>query len=290
MQRQVDAATYWQCGKKRLDFSENAPLIMGILNVTPDSFSDGGTHNRPLEALAWARRMRDEGAHIIDVGGESTRPGFDEFGVSLEQERERVIPVVEALVNEGFIVSVDTSKPEIMREVAALGAHILNDIRGFTVPGALEAAAATQCGLVIMHRALEPNYHDLVGEVEAFLLEQSHKAEALGIASERICWDPGFGFGKNVEQNFELLAASERFVASGYPYLMGLSRKSSIGAVSAQSKPLDRIYGSVTGAVMAAERGTQIVRVHDCRATADALAVWRATEKAQQRLQEEQKI
>lgn len=140
--------------------------------------------------------MRDDGAHIIDVGGESTRPGFDETGVTLEEERRRVIPVVTRLVKEGFIVSVDTSKPEIMTEVAALGAHILNDIRGFEMPGALEAAAATRCGLVVMHRASTTDYKDLVGDVESYLQERQCRLEALGVSAERICWDPGFGFGK----------------------------------------------------------------------------------------------
>ncbi len=275
------SAQSWHCAGSNFDFSTTGPLIMGILNVTPDSFSDGGQHNRPQEALAWARRMRDEGAHIIDVGGESTRPGFDETGVSLEEERRRVLPVVEALVQEGFIVSVDTSKAEIMTEVASLGAHILNDIRGFTQPGAMAAAAETDCGLVIMHRAAGTHYSNLIAEVTAFLEEQTRALEALGVDPARICWDPGFCFGKTVEQNFELLAATDRFVASGYPFLMGLSRKSSIGAVTNTAQPADRVTGSVAGALMAVERGAQIVRVHDCKATADGINVWKATMAAQ---------
>ncbi len=275
-----ERADTWRCGSKIFRIDRHHPLIMGILNVTPDSFSDGGTHNGLEDAVAWARRMHDEGAHIIDVGGESTRPGFDETGVTLEEERRRVIPVVERLVKEGFIVSVDSSKPEIMTEVAALGAHILNDIRGFEMPGAMEAAAATDCGLVVMHRSFTTDYEDVVADVERYLQERQRRLEALGVSADRICWDPGFGFGKTVEQNFQLLGSTDRFVASGQPYLMGLSRKSSIGAATGQKAPLDRIVGSVAGALLAVQQGAQVVRVHDCRQTADAIAVWRASEEA----------
>lgn len=260
---------------------------MGVLNVTPDSFSDGGAHNQLAQAVEWAHHMREEGAHIIDIGGESTRPGFDEEGVSLEEERRRVLPVAEALVKEGFIVSIDTSKPEMMRETAALGVHILNDIRGFTLPGALEAAASTDCGLVIMHRASTTECDNLIADVERFLQMQSECLLALGVSRDRLCWDPGFGFGKTVEQNFELLAATDRFVTMGYPYLMGLSRKSSIGHVTGHARPMDRIYGSAVGALIAIERGAQIVRVHDCSATQDAIRVWEATEQAAARLNQQ---
>ncbi len=278
------AARRWVCGEKVFEFDGRHPLIMGILNVTPDSFSDGGTHNAPDQAVAWARRMREEGADIIDVGGESTRPGFDETGVSLEEERRRVIPVVERLVKEGFVVSVDTSKPEIMTEVANLGAHILNDIRGFSQPGAEEAAAATNCGLVVMHRSLTIVDDDVVvPTVEDYLADRQNTLEALGVHRDRICWDPGFGFGKTVEGNYRLLAATERFVASGQPYLMGLSRKSSIGHVTGHKIPADRVAGSVAGALLAVAGGAQIVRVHDVRETADAIAVWRATAEAADR-------
>lgn len=288
MTRVENAATTWHCATKTFSFPQDFPLVMGILNVTPDSFSDGGTHNQLADAVAWAHQMKAEGAHIIDIGGESTRPGFDEEGVSLEEERRRVLPVAEALVKEGFIVSIDTSKPEIMRETAALGVHILNDIRGFTLPGALEAAASTDCGLVIMHRAASTEYDNLIADVERFLREQSEKLLALGVAKDRLCWDPGFGFGKTVEQNFELLAATDYFVGTGYPYLMGLSRKSSIGAVTNHSRPTERIYGSVVGALMAIERGAQVVRVHDCAATVDAIRVWQATEAAAERVKNNQ--
>ncbi|EJX03888.1 dihydropteroate synthase [gut metagenome] len=262
MQIKKTAARRWVCGEKVFEFDGRHPLIMGILNVTPDSFSDGGTHNAPDQAVAWARRMREAGADIIDVGGESTRPGFDETGVSLEEERRRVIPVVERLVKEGFIVSVDTSKPEIMTEVAQLGAHILNDIRGFSQPGAEAAAAATNCGLVVMHRSLTTVSDDVVVQtVERYLAERQQTLEKLGVQRDRICWDPGFGFGKTVEGNYQLLAATERFVASGQPYLMGLSRKSSIGHVTGQKIPADRVAGSVVGALLAVMGGAQIIRV-----------------------------
>lgn len=275
-----ERAGIWRCGAKIFEIDRFQPLVMGILNVTPDSFSDGGTHNNLEDAIGWAHRMRDDGAHIIDVGGESTRPGFDETGVTLDEERRRVIPVVTRLVREGFIVSVDTSKPEIMTEVAALGAHILNDIRGFEMPGALEAAAATECGLVVMHRSGTTDYKDVVGDVEAYLQERQRRLEALGVSADRICWDPGFGFGKTVEQNFALLGATQRFVASGQPFLMGLSRKSSIGAATGRKAPLERIAGSVAGALIAVQQGAQVVRVHDCRETTDAISVWRACEEA----------
>ena len=185
----------WRCGKYELSFDR--PRIMGVLNVTPDSFSDGGEHFDPDAAIEYGLAMLDAGADIIDVGGESTRPGFNETGVTLEEERRRVIPVVERLVKEGFIVSVDTSKPEIMTEVASLGARILNDIRGFEMPGALEAAAATDCGLVVMHRSATTDYKDVVAEVEAYLQERQRLLEGLGVSADRICWDPGFGFGNH---------------------------------------------------------------------------------------------
>lgn len=271
-------AKVWRCADRLFDLEER-PLIMGILNVTPDSFSDGGEHNTPEAALLHARRMRDEGADIIDVGGESTRPGFDEFGVSLEEERRRVLPVVRALADEGFCVSVDTSKPEIMTEAAALGAAVLNDIRGFERPGALEAAARTNCGLVVMHRKAEPRYDDLVREVTAYLEERTARLLALGVTPDRVCWDPGFGFGKTPDGNFMLLRETASFAERGYPFMTALSRKSSIGLATHQEKPTDRVAGSVAGALFGASHGSAVLRVHDVRETADALAVWRAARR-----------
>lgn len=271
-------AKVWRCAERLFDI-EKRPLIMGILNVTPDSFSDGGEHNTPEAALLHARRMRDEGADIIDVGGESTRPGFDEFGVSLEEECRRVLPVVRALADEGFCVSVDTSKPEIMTEAAALGAAVLNDIRGFERPGALEAAARTNCGLVVMHRKAEPRYDDLVREVTAYLEERTARLLALGVTPDRVCWDPGFGFGKTPDGNFMLLRETASFAERGYPFMTALSRKSSIGLATHQEKPTDRVAGSVAGALFGASHGSAVLRVHDVRETADALAVWRAARR-----------
>ena len=271
-------AKVWRCAERLFDI-EKRPLIMGILNVTPDSFSDWGEHNTPEAALLHARRMRDEGADIIDVGGESTRPGFDEFGVSLEEERRRVLPVVRALADEGFCVSVDTSKPEIMTEAAALGAAVLNDIRGFERPGALEAAARTNCGLVVMHRKAEPRYDDLVREVTAYLEERTARLLALGVTPDRVCWDPGFGFGKTPDGNFMLLRETASFAERGYPFMTALSRKSSIGLATHQEKPTDRVAGSVAGALFGASHGSAVLRVHDVRETADALAVWRAARR-----------
>ena len=279
-----ERASVWRCGAKVFEIDRLHPLIMGILNVTPDSFSDGGTHNGLEDAVAWAHRMRDEGAHIIDVGGESTRPGFNETGVTLEEERRRVIPVVERLVKEGFIVSVDTSKPEIMTEVASLGAHILNDIRGFEMPGALEAAAATDCGLVVMHRSATTDYKDVVAEVEAYLQKRQRLLEGLGVSADRICWDPGFGFGKTVEGNFELIAATLRFASSGQPLMAAVSRKSELGAVIGREVPKDRTAASAACAVIACGLGAQIVRVHDVAETRDELLVLSAIEKAAARL------
>lgn len=265
----------WRCGAHQFDLTER-PYIMGILNVTPDSFSDGGLHNDVEKAVEHARRMCASGADVIDVGGESTRPGFDEYGVSLEEERRRVIPVVRALCQEGMIVSVDTSKPEIMAEVASLGAAILNDIRGFRRPHALETAATTNCGLIVMHRKMRPVYRDVVARVKEYLRTRQTLLENAGVNADRIMWDPGFGFGKTPEQNFALLRATTRFVQEGQPYMMALSRKSSLSKMSRRMDPQERVAASVSGALFAIDRGAHFVRVHDCQETWDAIQIWRA--------------
>lgn len=263
-----------------MDLSQG-PLIMGILNVTPDSFSDGGQHNRCVDAVNWARQMRDEGAQIIDVGGESTRPGFDENAVSLEEECQRVLPVVQALVQEGFVVSVDTSKPEVMTRVAQLGAHILNDVRGFTMPGALEAASQTNCGLVIMHRRPKGfEYDDLMADVTTFLAQQVKRLQALGVCDQRICLDPGFGFGKTVPQNYELIAQTPQLKAMGFAVMVALSRKSSIGQVTQVELPQNRVTGSVVAAILGAQLGADVLRVHDVRPTWEAVQVLKALRQA----------
>ena len=264
---------------------------MGIVNVTPDSFSDGGEHATTESAVAWGRKLAADGADIIDVGGESTRPGAAD--VSLEEELARVIPVVKTLAREGLIVSVDTSKPEVMREAAAAGAEILNDIRGFREAGAPQAAAQSGCGLIVMHmqgtpRTMQkaPSYTDLIGEVTDFLLSQEKVLLAAGADPAAVMFDPGFGFGKNVEQNFELLAATAHFVELGRPFLMALSRKSSLGAVTGVAKAGDRIVSSVAGALIAVERGAQLVRVHDVRETKEAFDVLAAVRAAEVRLKD----
>ncbi len=270
------------CGNRRLDLSR--PRVMGILNVTPDSFSDGGCHATVEAALAHARRMVADGAHLIDVGGESTRPGA--APVSVQQELDRVVPVVERIARElDTCISVDTSTPEVMRAVAAAGAHLLNDVRALGRPGALAAAAATGLPVCLMHMRGEPgtmqqspHYDDVVAEVMAYLRERMDACLAAGIAADRLLVDPGFGFGKNLAHNLALLARLQAFAALDAPLLVGLSRKSMIGAVLGDAagvpRPLDgRLHGSVAAAVVAAMKGAAIIRVHDVSATADALAL-----------------
>lgn len=276
-------ATQWRCRGRTFDLTR--PLIMGIVNVTPDSFSDGGDHSGFEEAVAWGLKLAGEGADILDVGGESTRPGADE--VSVEEELRRVVPVVRALASAGLAVSVDTSKPEVMRAAIEAGACILNDIRAFELPGAVEAAAESGAGLVIMHmlgtpRTMQakPEYKDLLGEIEAYLKRREAVLIEHGVDPAQICWDAGFGFGKMVEHNFSILKHTERFASSGRPYLMGLSRKSSIGAATNQPEAAKRVVSSVAGALMAVERGAAIVRVHDVRETREALDVWQALRTA----------
>ena len=283
------AAVAWKLRTRTLDLTR--PRIRGIVNVTPDSFSDGGEHATTESAVAWGRKLAADGADIIDVGGESTRPGAAD--VSLEEELARVIPVVKTLAREGLIVSVDTSEPEVMREGAAAGAEILNDIRGFREAGAPQAAAQSGCGLIVMHmqgtpRTMQkaPSYTDLIGEVTDFLLSQEKVLLAAGADPAAVMFDPGFGFGKNVEQNFELLAATAHFVELGRPFLMALSRKSSLGAVTGVAKAGDRIVSSVAGALIAVERGAQLVRVHDVRETKEAFDVLAAVRAAEVRLKD----
>ena len=283
------AAVAWKLRTRTLDLTR--PRIMGIVHVTPDSFSDGGEHATTESAVAWGRKLAADGADIIDVGGESTRPGAAD--VSLEEELARVIPVVKTLAREGLIVSVDTSEPEVMREGAAAGAEILNDIRGFREAGAPQAAAQSGCGLIVMHmqgtpRTMQkaPSYTDLIGEVTDFLLSQEKVLLAAGADPAAVMFDPGFGFGKNVEQNFELLAATAHFVELGRPFLMALSRKSSLGAVTGVAKAGDRIVSSVAGALIAVERGAQLVRVHDVRETKEAFDVLAAVRAAEVRLKD----
>lgn len=264
------------CGTRTLDLSR--PVVMGILNVTPDSFSDGGRFFDPGVALEHALRMREEGAAIIDVGGESTRPGSEP--VPAEEEIRRVVPVIRRLAAEtDAIISVDTSKPEVMRAAADAGAHMINDVYGLRLPGALEAAAATDCAVCLMHMQGEPRtmqvnptYEEVVTEVKAFLLERVQACRDAGIDERRIVIDPGFGFGKTVEHNLELLRRLDELTATGWPVLAGLSRKSMLGRIL--GRPVEeRLAGSLALAMIAVERGARIVRVHDVAATVDVLKV-----------------
>ena len=269
----------WLCAGRQLDLSE--PLIMGIVNVTPDSFSDGGRYAGTPEAIAHGLELLEQGADILDIGGESTRPGAAE--VTEQEELERVVPVVEALAKTGAVISVDTSKAGVIREAVKAGAHIINDVRALQEPGALEAAAQTNAGICLMQMQGTPAtmqkniaYGNLLQEVERFLLDRAQCAQSAGIAQERICLDYGFGFGKTVDQNFELLANTDYFARLPYPILVGLSRKSSLGAVVGRDVS-DRMIASVTGALIAAQRGAGIVRVHDVAATRDAFKIWHMT-------------
>ncbi|EPY7300987.1 TPA: dihydropteroate synthase [Klebsiella quasipneumoniae subsp. quasipneumoniae] len=263
-----------------LDLSH--PHVMGILNVTPDSFSDGGVHNSLIEAVKHANLMINAGATIIDIGGESTRPGAAE--VSVEEELARVIPVVEAIAQRFEVwISVDTSKAEVIRESARAGAHIINDIRSLTEPGALQAAAETGLPVCLMHMQGQPKtmqeapkYEDVFADVERFFNEHIVRCEQAGIAKEKLLLDPGFGFGKNLTHNYQLLARLGEFHHFGLPLLVGMSRKSMVGQLL-NVGPSERLNGSLACAVIAAMQGAQIIRVHDVKETVEALRVVEAT-------------
>jgi dihydropteroate synthase len=265
-----------RCGERTLDLER--PVIMGILNVTPDSFSDGGRYFDLHDAVARAVDLAEEGAAIIDIGGESTRPGAP--SVAPEEELRRVIPVVERLRPlTGVCISVDTSKPEVMRAASAAGADLINDVWALREPGALEAAAASGCAVCLMHMQGEPrtmqrspHYADVVGEVRRFLQERVRTCLAAGMTADRIVLDPGFGFGKTLEHNLKLLSHLREVHVEGLPLLAGLSRKSMIGTLTGRP-PGERLAGSVAAALIAAMNGARILRVHDVAATADALKV-----------------
>ena len=270
---------HWQTTRHRIDLSR--PRVMGIVNVTPDSFSDGGRHATGAAALARCEQLLRDGADLLDIGGESTRPGA--LPVPLDEELARVLPVVGDAVRLGAPVSVDTYKPEVMRAVLDLGADIVNDIWALRQPGAAQAVAAhPQCGVCLMHMhgepgsmQREPMAGDAVGQVAAFLQGRTQALLDLGVAADRIAWDPGIGFGKTVAQNFSLLARQDELLRAGHPLLVGWSRKSSLGAVSGMAAD-ERLVPSVAAALLAVERGAHVVRVHDVRETAAALRVWSA--------------
>jgi dihydropteroate synthase len=268
------------------------PLIMGVVNVTPDSFSDGGDFLDAGSAIAHAQRLVDEGADILDIGGESSRPGA--ASLPLEEELRRILPVLQACVPLGRPVSVDTCKPEVMRVAVEAGASMLNDIWGFRREGALEAAVAAAAGrgvaLCVMHMQRDPatmqddpHYDDVVAEVREFLARRVEALLQAGVLREQLVIDPGFGFGKSVAHNLALLRHLDRFATLGVPVLAGLSRKSTIGRITGRADPKDRVAGSIAAALLAAQNGATILRVHDVAATRDALAVWAAVanEKSQ---------
>ena len=260
------------------------PRVMGIVNITPDSFSDGGAHFDLEGAVAHGLALVAEGADILDIGGESTRPGAD--AVPLEEELRRTVPLIERLARETEVpLSIDTFKPEVMRAAVAAGAGLINDIYGLRREGALDAAAELGVPVVLMHMLGEPrsmqdapHYDDVVGEVHRFLAERIFAAEMAGIPRSRIVADPGFGFGKDTAHNMALLAQLERFNELGVPVLAGLSRKRSIGELTGRDVPRERVHGSVAAHLLAAQRGAKILRVHDVAATVDALKVWEAVD------------
>jgi dihydropteroate synthase len=272
---------HFHCG--RFVLNAERPLIMGIVNLSDDSFSGDGLHGDIAAAIAQGRRLIDEGAHILDLGAESSRPGA--APVPVQQEIDRLLPVFEALHDSGVPLSIDTVKPEVMRVALAAGADMINDINALRAPGAMELVAGSRAAVCLMHMQgapgtmqNDPHYADVVLEVAEFLAERVAAAEAAGITLNRIAVDPGFGFGKTLEHNLELLRRLDELVVPGLPLLVGISRKSMLGLLTGRAAP-ERIYGGVAANVMAVERGARIVRVHDVAATRDALAVLQAVEE-----------
>jgi dihydropteroate synthase len=270
----------FRCGSFALPL--DFPLIMGVVNITPDSFSDGGQFFSPEAAIAQATRLVEEGAALLDIGAESTRPGAQP--VTEEEELHRLLPVLEAIRALPVPISVDTRRASVMKAVLAEGASMINDIEALGGPGSLEAVAATGCGVCLMHKKgdpatmqIDPHYDDVVGEVTGFLAERVQAAKAAGIDEGRLVIDPGFGFGKTATHNLALLKRLHSLTALGVPVLAGLSRKSTLGRLTGRAAG-DRLVASVTAALLAAQRGATILRVHDVGATRDALAVWRAVE------------
>ncbi|MEY4979761.1 MAG: dihydropteroate synthase [Pseudomonadota bacterium] len=270
----------WSTSRFELDLC--TPKVMGIVNITPDSFSDGGQHATTATALAHAEHLLKEGADILDLGGESTRPGSAALG--LQDELDRVLPVLKVVVRWGVPVSVDTYKPEVMRVVLDAGADIINDIWALRQGDALSVVAQhPSCGVCLMHMHRDPQTMQtapmadpVLPAVSAFLAERADALRAAGVAAARVVLDPGIGFGKTVAQNFSLLAQQRELLALGYPVLAGWSRKSSLGQVTGHDKPADRQTASVAAALLALERGASVLRVHDVRPTVDALRVWQA--------------
>ena len=275
-------APYWQTSRFRIDLS--TPRVMGIVNLTPDSFSDGGAHSGRVAGLAHCEQLVAEGADMLDLGGESTRPGAPEVGI--DEEIDRVMPVLEGALKLGVPISVDTRKPEVMQAALAAGADIVNDVNALRSPGALDAIAAhPSCGVCLMHMhgtpetmQQRPAYGDVIDEVVEFLRERTAALAGAGVANERVVVDPGIGFGKTVEHNLALLRRQQELLAIGRPLLLGWSRKSTLGAVTGRAVG-ERGAASLAAVLIGVQRGARIVRVHDVAATVDVLKVWRAIDE-----------
>ena len=274
--------TTWRCGRFLFDFNKRKrPIVMGILNATPDSFSDGGKFRTPKDAIAQAEKMIANGVDLIDIGGESTRPGAEP--VELQEELDRVLPVIEALKNCGIPLSIDTYKAETMRQALRAGVDCVNDIWALRQDGSVDAVIeSNHCGVVLMHMQRDPltmqfnpDYQNVIAEVKQFLKERTELLIAKGIDSERISIDPGFGFGKSLEHNLNMLKNFAEFSSLGFPVLAGISRKSMLGKIAGKDTD-GRLAASIAAAVMAADRGAKIVRVHDVTETVDALKLWEA--------------
>ena len=278
----------WQTSRFDIDLS--VPKVMGIVNVTPDSFSDGGPYAQASEALRHAEMLLEQGADILDIGGESTRPGSP--ALPLEDELSRVLPVVREAVKWSVPISVDTYKPQVMQAVLALGADIINDVWALRQPGAQATVVAhKRCGVCLMHMHRDPQTMqaapmegDVLAPVAQFLAERAQALRLRGVVHERIVLDPGIGFGKTAAQNFSLLARQSELRALGYPLLAGWSRKSSLGAATGQAEPIARVSASVAAALLAADRGAMLLRVHDVKETVEALQVWVAMQAQAQQL------
>jgi len=274
---------FWQTTRFRIDLTR--PQVMGIVNVTPDSFSDGGRLTESSAAIRHCEQLVAEGADMLDIGGESTRPGS--MPVSVDEELARVLPVLDAALTLGRPVSIDTNKPEVMRAVLARGADIINDINALQAPGALDVVAGhASCGVCLMHMRGDPatmqqrpHYDDVLREVGGFLDERLRACRARGVVDERIVLDPGIGFGKSVEHNLDLLRRQRELLALGRPLLLGWSRKSTLGTITGRDVS-QRLVASVAAALAAVQSGARIVRVHDVAATVDALKVWAAADLA----------
>jgi dihydropteroate synthase len=284
----LEYSMMWQTTRFSIDLS--APKVMGIVNMTPDSFSDGGLHNNVQSAMVRAEQMLKDGAHILDVGGESTRPGAPV--ISLKEELSRVVPVLRELLKLGVPVSIDTYKCGVMQSALDLGVDIVNDIWALRQPGALELVAShPHCGICLMHMhrdpqtmQIQPMEGDILPDVIAFLQARCLALNDLGVSPSRVILDPGIGFGKTVAQNFSLLARQSEIMSLGYPLLAGWSRKSALGrvidAAGHPTEPNERMAASVSAAVLAVERGAKVLRVHDVKETAQSICVWQAVKSA----------